>query len=368
MKIISDTVSVPDMLPYLEQIADPSEVLLVDIETTGLRAQENTIYLIGCLYYREDTWNLIQWLDTTGLEEKEVLSSFILFAGGCSALIHYNGDRFDLPFIRKRIAFHGLSDVTADMTSIDLFKMIKPFRGVLGLTEYKQTSMEELLGIEREETAAGKELIRIYHQFIANPSPALVRKLTAHDREELTGLVQLLPLTVYDRLHKAQLNVYRAQTNYYDDYNGDRKEELFLFFRLPEAVPAPLYASASHCYVKLEEDKGVIKIPLYTESMKYFYANYKDYYYLPEEDMAIHRYLAVHVDKDHRIRCTPQTCYTRKSGTFLPQWSLFRTPFFKRAYDDEELFFEFTDECKRDRSFLSDYTTYVFAHVCGFEE
>ena len=368
MRIISSTVSVPDVLPYLDPAVKPSEILFIDIETTGLRAKENAIFEIGCIYYQADSWNMIQWLDTTGLEEKEVLSSFVLFAGSYRYLIHYNGDRFELPFIRQRIAENGLTDVTEQMTSIDLFKMVKPFRGVLGLTEYKQTTMEELLGIERGDVPSGKDLIRIYQQFIANPSPELLKKVTQHNAADLTGLVRLLPLTVYDRLSAACLDVYRAQTNYYDDYDGERREELFLFFKLPQAVPAPLYASASHCYAKVEGNKGVIKIPLYTETMKYYYANYKDYYYLPDEDMAVHKYLAVHVDSAHRIRCTPQTCYTRKYAAFLPQWDLFQTPFFKRDYEDSELFFEFTDEMKRDRAFLSDYTTYVFAHVCGLPQ
>ena len=365
MRIISKTIAVPDVLSCLDNIADPSGVLFIDIETTGLRAQENALYLIGCLYYQADTWNLIQWLDTTGLEEKEVLSSFNLFAGSYHVLIHYNGERFDLPFIRARLSHHGLPDITAGMESIDLFTRIKPFRSVLGLTEYKQTTMEELLGIERADTVSGKDLIRIYHQFIANPSPALLDQLTAHNEADLTGLVQLLPLLEYDRLGRETLSVYRAQTNYYNDYNGDRKEELFLFFRISHPIPAPLYASSDHCYVKVEDNKGVLKIPLYTETMKYFYANYKDYYYLPQEDMAIHKYLAVHVDQEHRIHCTPQTCYTRKYGTFLPQWDLFRTPFFKREYEDDALFFELEDELKKDRNFLSDYATYVFAHMRG---
>ena len=106
-----------------------------------------------------------------------------------------------------------------------------------------------------------------------------------------------------------------------------------------------------------------MKVPLYTEVMKYFYANYKDYYFLPEEDMAVHKYLSSYVEKSRRVQAKPETCYTRKEGSFLPQWDLFRTPFFKRTYADKDLFFEFTDDCKRDRRFLEEYTAYVFSHI-----
>ena len=179
----------------------------------------------------------------------------------------------------------------------------------------------------------------------------------------MTGLLSLLPLLVYSDLDQAEFKVRRAQANYYTDYDGERREELFVFFSLKRPIPAPIYASADHCFVKIEEDSGVLKVPLYTEAMKYFYANYKDYYYLPEEDMAVHKYLSSYVERSRRVQAKPETCYTKKSGSFLPQWDLFRTPFFKRTYGDKELFFEFTDECKRDRGFLAEYAAYVLSHI-----
>ena len=128
-------------------------------------------------------------------------------------------------------------------------------------------------------------------------------------------------------------------------------------------VPAPVYAGADHCYVKIDGTDGIMKVPLFTGVLKYFYAGYKDYYFLPDEDMAVHKYLARYVERSHRIQARPETCYTRKEGTYLPQWDLFRTPFFKRSYGENELFFELTAEYKRDRAFLSEYAAYVLRHI-----
>ena len=36
------------------------------------------------------------------------------------------------------------------------------------------------------------------------------------------------------------------------------------------------------------------------DTLKYFYDNYKDYFYLPKEDTAIHKSVATYVDKDFR--------------------------------------------------------------------
>ena len=363
MRIISKPIDLSVAEDLLISTAPLSDFLFLDIETTGLSADHNAVYLIGCVYHEPDGWNMIQWMDTTGNEEKEVLSSFLLFASRYPILVHYNGDRFDLPFLRRRLEIHTLSHSIDAMKSLDLYKVITPFRRLLGLSDYKQQTMEALLGSGRVESESGGDLVRVYRKYIVDSDPELLARLLAHNEADVLGLLSLLPLLIYRDLENASFHVRRAQANYYNDYDGARKEELFLFFRLPRALPAPVYASADHCYVKIEGDEGILKIPLYTEVMKYFYANYKDYYFLPEEDMAVHKYLASYVEKSRRIQAKPETCYTRKASSFLPQWDLYRTPFFKRSYADEELFFEFSDDCKKDRSFLSGYAAYVFAHI-----
>ena len=51
--------------------------LLFDIETTGLSAKYNTIYLIGCAYHKGSEITLLQYLAETPAEESEVLEAFL---------------------------------------------------------------------------------------------------------------------------------------------------------------------------------------------------------------------------------------------------------------------------------------------------
>ncbi len=51
---------------------------------------------------------------------------------------------------------------------------------------------------------------------------------------------------------------------------------------------------------------------------KYFFENYKDYYYLPLEDRALHKSVGSLVDKKYRKQATAATCYEKQSGAFLP--------------------------------------------------
>ena len=99
--------------------------------------------------------------------------------------------------------------------------------------------------------------------------------------------------------------------------------------------------------------------------MKYFYSNYKDYYYLPQEDIAIHKSVAGFVDKEFRQQALASNCYTRKVSSYLPQWDTLFTPFFKREYKDHDLFFELTDEFKTRREDFNRYAHHILEMIAS---
>ena len=102
---------------------------------------------------------------------------------------------------------------------------------------------------------------------------------------------------------------------------------------------------------------------MFEEEMKYFYSNYKSYYYLPQEDTAIHKSVASFVDKNHRTQAMAATCYTRKLSTYLPQWDVLFEPFFKRSYHSKEIFFELTEEMKKERKLFSRYAAHILQMI-----
>ena len=97
MQIYTSTVRTGRHLEALQRVCDPSDVRYLDIETTGLSAQKNQIYLIGSAKPCADgSVVLTQWFDDTGRGEKEILEAFLKDAAGARALVHYNGNRFDI--------------------------------------------------------------------------------------------------------------------------------------------------------------------------------------------------------------------------------------------------------------------------------
>ncbi|MBO5565089.1 MAG: ribonuclease H-like domain-containing protein [Lachnospiraceae bacterium] len=350
-----------------------SGVLYFDIETTGLSADRSKVYLIGCAGHEEGGWNLTQWFDDTGRDEKEVLSSFLMYASQFQTLVHFNGNHFDLPFVAKRLEAYGLTNSLTGLASLDLYQEIAPYKMLLNMPNAKQQTVEAVFGTGREEHMSGGDLIPVYEEYVRSKQQDDLSSLLYHNEADIRGLISITPVLAFHDLQSANLTVKKAEVSSYTDFEGRAKKELLLSFESDRALPQEIRASYEGCFLQQAGAAGLLKVPVLQEEMKYFYAGYKDYYYLPAEDMAIHKSIASFVDNSHRVQANARNCYTRKEGSFLPQFVqkdakdgapvLFREPFFKRSYDDKGIYFELTDELKTDRTFMADYASYVFRAI-----
>lgn len=365
MRISEETLDQFNISYPLDKIAPLEHILFLDIETTGFTAKSSYLYLIGCAYYRAGKWQTIQWMAEKYEEEQAVLRAFFQFAAPYRFLIHFNGNNFDLPFILQKCAQHALPYHFNDLQGIDLYKRIAPYKFFLQLTNCKQKTLENYLGVCRKDVFSSAELIGIYHDYIKNPSEFAENALLLHNADDLRGMLEVLPILAYYDLFNLPVKAKKVQANYYKDLNGRRKRELAIFFTPHTPLPKPVSANANHCFFRGAGEECSLKIPIYEEELKYFYSNYHDYYYLPTEDVALHKSVAGFVEKPYRIPASAATCYTRKLSGYLPQWDILFEPFYKREYKSRELFFEITEELKKDRAAFSRYTSHVLNMIAA---
>lgn len=347
----------------LEKLACLERILFLDIETTGFTAKSAKLYMIGCAYYQAGKWYTIQWLAENYDEEADILTAFFEFAKLYKYLVHFNGNNFDLPFISQKCELLSLPFTFQSLDGIDLYKRIAPYKFFLKLPNCKQKTLEQFLEIERKDVFSGGELIGIYHDYVKSPSEFSENVLFLHNAEDLKGMLQILPMLAYYDLFNESVKARKVQANYYRDLQGNKRKELLMTLTLPTPLPKPVSSSANGCYFHGEGTEAALKVPIYEEELKYFYSNYKDYYYLPDEDVALHKSVASFVDKDYRLPATAATCYTRKFSGYLPQWEILFEPFFKRDYKSKELFFELTDDMKKDRAAFTAYAAHVLSMI-----
>lgn len=343
----------------LEKIAPLEKILFVDIETTGFTARSSVLYLIGTASYEDGCWYTRQWFADSKEDECNLLISFFDYIKDFTHLIHFNGNNFDLPYLMQKVAAYKLPYTLENFTGIDIYRRVSPYKFFLHLPNCKQKTIELYLGIDRVDVYNGGELIGIYHAYAENPDERMLKILLQHNADDVKGMLEILPiLSVYDMFNENH-RPKKVQANYYTDINGERHQELYISFKLSTPLPQKIGYSTGAFFFSGEGLEGTLRIPLYEEEMKYFYSNYKDYYYLPEEDVALHKSIAGFVDKDHRIQATAANCYTRKYSLYLPQWDTVFEPFFKRDYKSKEYFFELTEDMKTNREFFVLYIQHV---------
>ena len=247
------------------------------------------------------------------------------------------------------------------MAGIDIYKRIFPYRHFLRLTNCKQKTLEDFLGINREDEYSGGELIRVYKQFCKEPSDQALHLLLQHNRDDVYGMLRLLPILSYADFFNDSLTIRQVETNTTKDAFGRPQKELLIYFSLATSLPKPISCHGNDCYFSGRNTDGMIKIPVFCEEMKYFYSDYKNYYYLPHEDMAIHKSVSMYVDPAFREQATAANCYTRKVSEYLPQWDVIFEPFFKREYNSKHLFFELTKDFKNNREAFSRYASHILS-------
>lgn len=390
MKIITEEIkaNITDNLGYdLEKLCpDPDDLLFIDIETTGFSAKMSSLYMIGAVYKSDDKWYTRQWFADTKGSEKEVLREFMNSVDNSKTLLHFNGNRFDIPYITEKCEKYGIENRLINLKSIDIYKLVSPFKKSLNLDSCKQKSIEHFLGIDREDKYTGGELIQVYKDYLASNSTRedLEKLLILHNIEDLRGMLEILPILNYvDLLNSLKgmpeckfdngltetpdvqlpVRATKVQANYYDDVDGTRRQEVLLKVTLPATLPTPIRATKDNFYLMIEGNVANIKAPLFDAELKYFYANYKDYYYLPNEDQAIHKSIASFVNNAYKTKATAATCYTRKPSQFLQEWDLVFTPFFKTDYNDKNIYFELDDNIKKSRTAMSLYAAHIMRHI-----
>lgn len=356
-----------------EEEYDICKIAFFDIETTGLSAQSSYVYLIGCAYFRDGSFHLIQWFCEGINEEGLLIKSFFDFLKNFRLLIHFNGSGFDIPFIEEKIRLLGLDCGFGSIESLDIYKLIKPYRSILNIKNLRLKSLESFLQIRRKDTLDGEDLIGVYAAYIGkkryeslrqsrNPdykpemleSALLLEQLLQHNEDDIRGLMQISSVLNYPALFERPVRIMNAKTE------GDR---FIIDFEIPVRLPMPVSFGDDLAFVSASESIATLSVLVYEGELKHFYENYRDYYYLPAEDCAIHKSVAVFVDKKYRIKAKPGNCYTRKQGLFAPQYDKWLSPYFMQNYQDKLTFVEIHTDSLLQEERLELYVRHMLRHM-----
>lgn len=338
----------------LDNYFDRNDVVLFDIETTGFAASKTSLYLIGCACYEEDELVITQWFNDDGKSEVEIINSFFYYISGFKTIIHYNGDGFDIPYINKKLEEHQLSYSFEALESYDLYKHIRPYKKILHLDDLKQKSIEHFLDIHRLDKYSGGDLIKIYKEYLDKPEDKKEQLLLQHNYEDIEGLIYNCCLISYIKLTEGCFNVHSMSV---------RKNKLLFSLSLDYEIPKRISFTKNKITVTGYQKEATINVPIIEDTLKFFFGNYKDYYFLPVEDRAVHKSVATYVDKEYREKATKETCYVKQTGYFITQLDGDIITGYKKEYNDKESYIELVDSFLQDMDKINEYAKYIISRL-----
>lgn len=358
MKIVEQHPEIPDSGKNTRLYKE--DTLYFDIETTGLNVRRSHLYLLGAMWRENEKICLRQWFADTPSDEEVMIKDFLALSENFASLVHFNGDAFDLPYLCSKAAFYGLyTDSLKKKISLDLFRLYRPLKSILGRADMKLARLQQFCGYKRRDHHTGKELIQVYEQYLQTADGQLQKTLEQHNYDDIVGMLWTERLDTLLILRQEQL--------FPDSVSVTRTDPrtIELCCQFPgEFLSLPRILSCEGISLKISGHCCRIISPVYTGEYYYYYKDYRNYYYLPAEDRAIHKSIGVYVDPSARKKATADTCYDRKNSSFIREFAPVLAPALQsRPRKTDEYFCEISDAFLSDYDALKRYCTHIIGYM-----
>ncbi len=167
----------------------PEEFVFLDIETLGLSSRP--VFLIGLGRVSGGSIVVRQYLSRSVEEEESTLAAVLpdLEAEG-TALVTFNGRAFDVPYIRDRLARHGIPADLA-LPHFDVLHFARRrWRDSLG--SCRLGALEAgVLGLARTDDVPSRMVPEFYEIYRRTRNPGPLVPVVEHNRQDIVSLARL---------------------------------------------------------------------------------------------------------------------------------------------------------------------------------
>ena len=222
----TNNMSYGDILPF-----ELENTIFFDIETTGFSARSSHLYLIGLAYYMgENQFCSIQFLAEQKEDEPALLYEFFNFIKDYKNIVHFNGNGFDIPYLKEKCLQYNMLYHFDLLTGYDLYKEACRFKKLFQTPDLKQKTLETFLGSARKDEFSGKELINVYYSYEKEHKDSDKELLLLHNFEDVKGLTELLCLYAYSSACSKNIQFEHYILRNYKSYDGTMQKELVIRF------------------------------------------------------------------------------------------------------------------------------------------
>ena len=311
--------------------------LFFDIECTGLSPRKSYIYLIGYATRIDDTIAITQLLASNETEELEILQEFEAVMEKYPKLLGFNSTRFDESFIVERCRKYKLNTKIKSKSHTDMYLMTTKARCLLDLPNYKQKTIEEFLGLHRDDKYNGGELIPVYKHYSLMNDEKSKELILLHNFEDVKGMIFITDILAYPELLTTDLR-----------YLNHTIEDNKLRFEIETdlELPNPINKQREYGLYIIKNNRIYVTLNLFKGELYTFLPDYKNYYYLINEDIIIPKSIGESMDKECRRPAKRADCKVKKEGQFLAlpeKIDIGTTRTFKPTYESKETYIDIMD-------------------------
>ena len=221
---------------------DPTRVVYIDTETTGLAGGSGTLaFLIGVGRFEAGAFVVRQFALHGPWEEPAQLAAVRDAVSDADAVVSYNGKSFDAPLLATRFGWHGWDDPLAGLPHVDLLHLARRLHGAR-LVDCTLGEVERgVLGLERDlDDVPGALVPERWRQFVLSGDAEPLRDVRTHNERDIVTLAALL------RASSSLLDGRRAPVDRRDALGRARLLAHVGFEAAAERAVAPLLDEGAH--------------------------------------------------------------------------------------------------------------------------
>ncbi len=181
---------------------DPSRLLYLDTETTGLAGGTGTLaFLIGLAHVDGENIVVEQTLLPRPGEERSMLEWLRVNLTRAQAIVTFNGKSFDWPLLKSRFVMNRLP-APPELVHVDLLHLARRvYRW--HLKEHRLSSLEVgVLKIERSHDIDGAMIPQAWFDYLRTGRLAELARAIDHNRQDVVSMVRLLQVLTQSLRHE----------------------------------------------------------------------------------------------------------------------------------------------------------------------
>ena len=275
MKIRSSVITGSNLLP--------EHAVILDIASRGRYWRSSPLISVSLISSKAGLPEEITWISGKESDEYDILEALREYLTGHDTVITFNGQSYDIPFLKKKYSAYGLPDPFTGLAQRDLFREYRSLRAVLGLPSGKLADYDAYIRIH-----AGQK---------ANPSS---------ENEELTSADAKRTLRILG--FDAVLELLGGD---FDSAKAEVSEDLVIFrIRTLRNMPCRIAFHDGPFHLTAAGRTAALSSRIEDGKIRFYHDDIRNYVYLPHEGYAIYRTMAEFVDRSHREKATRENCYT----------------------------------------------------------